>query len=245
MKRNFLFILLFSVTICTAQPDSTKWLRAFPITDYIVDLNDSTKVVQLQMPDGYTLREKQAGVVYGVYKTSKEDAVEKGYGKCHLIKGDYYYFTVSNNKSGLKIATGDLLYTLMDKTAIYEGQIPKIATHFIRLLDVYDQPFFDRYTIFFQWAKPDEEKLIDSMVADIRFTGNYFMENNPSMDELIKSGDYKNKKVLTVMSKCMAADVKDFLSYINARPRLYAGREWKIAEIFATWLTAGAPKPLE
>jgi hypothetical protein len=197
------------------------------------------------MPDGYTLREKQAGVLYGVYKTSKEDAVEKGYGKCHLIKGDYYYFSVSNNKSGLPIAAGDLLYTIMDKTEIYEGQIPKIATHFIRLLDVYDQPFFDRYTIFFQWAKPDEEKLIDSMVADIRFTGKYFTENNPSIDELIKSGIYKDKKVLAVMSACEATDVQDFLSYINARPRLYAGKEWKIAEIFATWLTAGAPKPLE
>ena len=54
---------------------------------------------------------------------------------------------------------------------------------------------------------------------------------------------YKGKKVLSVMIACKSSYVKDFMSYIIARPRLYAGKKWKISEIFATWLVEGAPVP--
>jgi hypothetical protein len=83
--------------------------------------------------------------------------------------------------------------------------------------------------------------VIDSIVADIKFTGNYFIENNPAIDKPINSGDYKGKKTLYVMSECGPGDVIKFLDYVIARPRLYAGREWKVSEIFATWLSEGAP----
>ena len=83
------------------------------------------------------------------------------------------------------------------------------------------------------------------MVADIRFTGQYFIANNPSIDKLINSGDYKGQKTLYVMAECQPADLVKFLEYMLARPRLYAGREWKISEIFATWLSEGAPTVLK
>ena len=239
-KLIFFFILFFSAN-CYAQTDTSKWFRAFPITDYMADINDTVKVVQLQMPDGYSLKDKQLGIIWGVYDGSRDAAVEKGFGKCNLIKGDYYYFTISNNKSGLPLKKGDLLYTMMDKTAIYYGQVAKIASHFIRLQNVYEEPLFDRYNIFSYWTEKEEKILIDSMVADIQFTGKYFIENNPSMDKPINSGEYKGKKTLFVMAECRAGDVKNFLDYVIARPRLYAGRDWKISEIFATWLSEGAP----
>jgi len=240
--RNFsIFLLLGAHINGFAQADTSKWLRAFPITDYILDLNDSVKVVQVQLPDGHSLKEKQLGLVWGMYNGSKEETVEKGYGKCHLIKADYYYFSIGNNKSGLALKKGDLLYVLMEKTTIHYGFIPKIAAHFIRLQDVYEAPFFDRYTVFAYWDAASEKKTIDSMVADIRFTGQYFLENNPSIDKPINSGDYKGRKTLYVMAECQPADLVKFLDYLLARPRLYAGRDWKLSEIFATWLSEGAP----
>jgi hypothetical protein len=239
-KLIFSSFVLLSLK-CFCQTDSTQWLRAFPITDYIVELNDSTKVVQVQMPDAWSLTDKQLGLMYGVYNGSKEDAVQKGYGKCHLIKGDFYYFPISHNTSGLSIKKGDLLYAFISKGTIYQGRIPRIASHFIRLQNVYEEPLFDRYNIFNYWNEADEKKVVDSMVADIKFTGKYFMENNPSIDKPINSGDYKGKKTLYVMSECVSDDVIKFLDYVIARPRLYAGREWKISEIFATWLSEGAP----
>lgn len=241
MRKLIFLFLLFLSTGSFAQTDTSKWLRAFSITDYMVDISDSIKLVQVEMPAGYALKDKQLGIIWGVYDGSRDAAVQKGYGKCNLIKGNFYYFTVSNNASGQPLKKGDLIYTMMDKTSIYYGQVPKLASHFIRLQNVYEEPLFDRYNIFSYWTETDEKKLIDSMVADIQFTGKYFIENNPSMDKSINSGDYKGKKALHVMADCKQDDVKKFLDYVIARPRLYAGRDWKIAEIFATWLSEGAP----
>ncbi len=241
--RQLFFIGSFFITLITsAQTDTSKWLRGFPITDYIVPLDDTTKLVQLDLPEGVRMQQNQVVVLYGVYHTSKDEAVQKGYGKCSLIKENYYYFTISNNNTGLAIQKGDLLYTRMNKSNIYYGRLPKLAAHFIKLLNVYDEPLYDRYNIFLKWTPDDETKLVDSLVSDIRFTGDYFLKNNPSMNVLIKTGDYKDKMVLQVMMECRPADVESFLDYINARPRNYAGNEWKVSEIFATWLAEGAPK---
>jgi hypothetical protein len=241
MHRLLLFCSLLLSGNCFSQKDSTKWLRAFPITSYMVDLNDSVKVVQLELPEGLTIKDKQLGMLYGVYKDSHTDTVQKGYGRCQLIKGNFYYFSIGNNKSGTALKEGDLVYTFMDKTDIHYGQIAKLAGHFIRLQDVYDNNFYDRYTIFSNWTGSNEETAIDSMMKDIRFTGQYFLENDPSMDKPIPSGKFKGRRILQVMKECSYSDVTDFFDYIIARPRLYAGREWKLSEIFATWLANSAP----
>ena len=245
MHKFILGALLISSLHSPAQTDTSKWLRAFPITDYMVDLNDSVKLVQLEMPDGITLKDKQLGLLRGVYGEAKSDTSEKGYGRCNLIKKQFYYFSIGHNKSGVAAKAGDLIYTLMDKTNIYYGQLPKLASHFIQLQTVYDVPLYDRYLIFNNWTKEKENALIDSMMVDIKFTGNYFMENNPSMDVLVKTGQFKGQKTLSVMANCQLQYVKDFLDYVIVRPRLYAGRQWKISEVFATWVSEGAPTVLK
>jgi len=226
-----------------AQTDTAKtWLRAFPITDYMVSLNDSTKVVQLEMPEGLKFQDKQLGLIWGVYVNgNRDEVVQKGYGKCYLVKGAYYYFTISHNESGKPLKKGDLLYAFMPRSSIYFGQAAILASHFIRLQNVYEQPLFDRYNIFLKWTESDERKLVDSLVADIRFTGKYFLGIKSDMNKTISSGTYKDQKLLEVMVQCSPFDVMRFLDYIIARPRLYAGKEWKISEIFATWLNEGAP----
>jgi hypothetical protein len=237
--RLLLFVLLITLHLY-ANSQQEKWLRAFPITGYIIDLTDSTKLVQIEMPDGIKLKEKQPGLLRGVYTDKHSDTVLKGYGRCYLIKENFYYFSI-NTKNSVPIKEGDLLYTIMDKTEIVEGQIPQLASHFIRLQSVYDEPFYDRYLIFNKWTELDEKALLDSMMKDIRFTGNYFLENEPSMNVLIDKGTFKGEKVLQIMSDCKINYIVDFFDYIIARPRLYAGRNWKVSEIFATWLTEGAP----
>jgi hypothetical protein len=207
----------------------------------MIDLNDSTRLVQLELPEGISIPEKQLGIVIGVFDGANYDTARKGYGRCNLVKGNFYYFTMSNNKSGNSIKTGDLIYTFMSATAIYPGRVPVMAEHFILFENVYENPFYDRYLIFNKWTAEDERKLIDSMAADVRFTGNYFAQNNPSMDQEIKSGDFKGQKILAVMSACKPEYIEQFLDYIAVRPRLYAGKKWKISETFATWVVNGAP----
>jgi hypothetical protein len=224
-----------------AQNEQEQQWRAFPITDYFVDLDDSTRVVQVMLPEGISFTEKQLAVLRGVYRTSHADTALKGFGRCQLIKGDYYYFAISANKSGIPAKEGDLLYTYMTKATVYEGLLTQPAAHFITLQDVYDQPFYDPYSVFSAWTASMEENVLDTMVKDIRFTGKYFLENDPAMDLLIESGPYKGRKLLQVMIGCQVKELTAFLGYMAARPLLYAGRSWKLSEVFATWLSAGSP----
>lgn len=243
MRKLLLTLLLITCLAGYSQSDTAKWLRAFPVTGYMPDLNDSTQLVQVQLPEGLSFKEKQPGVVYGVYNNSKEEAVQKGFGRCQLIKGQYYYFAISKIKGGQPLKEGDLLYTRMNPVDdIYYGLLPKLAGHYIRLQDVYENPYYDRYSIFYQWQETDENKALDSMIADIHFTGKYFLENDPTQNKPVTTGTYKGKKTLDIMVASTVADLKKFFAYILARPRLYAGKDWKVSEIFATWVTEGAPE---
>lgn len=245
MIKKIVFLILIVPIVGFSQRDTSSYLRAFPITDYIVDLKDSVKLIQLEMPEVIKLKEKQVGVIWGIFNGDLNETVQKGYGKCQLIKGNYYYFAISNNESGFALKKGDLLYTFMEKSTIYYGYIPKLASHFIRLQNVFEEPFYDRYLIFLKWNEADDKKVIDSIIRDIRFTGNYFLTNNASVDKPISEGKYAGQTTLFVMTNCNTSDINDFFDYMLFRPRLYAGNEWKISEIFATWLSEGAPKVIK
>jgi len=239
-KLLLLTCFLFSLT-SFSQKDTTKWIRAFPITDYMLDASDSVKIVQVRLPIGVKIAEKQIGLLKGMYHDKHSDTSTIGAGRCNLIKGDYYYFTINYKTSGRQPREGDLLYTFMDKTPVYRANIVRLASSYIGLQNVYEKPLYNRYDVLSEWKEKDEEALVDSMVADIHFTGNYFLSNNPSMNIKIKSGKYEGKMVLNTMITCRKQAVTDFLEYVTVRPNLYAGHEWKISEIFATWLSEGSP----
>jgi hypothetical protein len=242
MRKLFLLSLTLSLyVVCLAQPGDNKRLRAFPITNYVVDLSDTIKLVQVYLEDPTLVKEKQMGVLRGAYNASRRDTLDIGGGRCQLIKGEYYYFSIDTRKSGITPKENDLLYTSVERTTAYDGKFIKLAAHYIELQNVYETALYDRHGIFKIWTAADEHRTLDSIVADIHFTGDYFSKNNPSMNEAIRNGKYKDQKVLNVMTTCSIDDVNDFLDYMIARPRLYAGHKWKISEIFATWLTSGAP----
>ena len=64
-----------------------------------------------------------------------------------------------HNNSGLRLQKGDLLYVSMDKPGSFLGRYPGWRRTFIRLLDVEDKPFYDRYLIFNHWTADDENSL--------------------------------------------------------------------------------------
>jgi len=241
MKKLLLLLFFFCSLTSFAQKDTTKWVRAFPITDYMLDIGDSIKIVQINLAGGPKIVEKQVGLLKGIYRDKHADTATIGVGRCNLIKGDYYYFTINYKQNGKLPRAGDLLLTMVDKTPIYYENAARLASQFIGLKNVYDNSFYDRYTIFLNWSKSNEEVLLDSMMADIHFGGNYFLTSSPSMNVKIEKGKYKDKMVLNTMIACGKEAITDFLEYMIARPRLYAGTEWKLCEVFATWLVSGAP----
>lgn len=245
MKKILFTLFLLASGTVFGQNDTTQWLRAFPITNYIMNLTDTVRLVQVHLPDGLSFNEKQLGVLKGTYRGNHSDTITIGSGRCNLIKGDYYYFTIDYIKSGKQPREGDLIYTFMNKPAVYRGNMLRLASYYIGLLDVYDNLLYDRYTIFFKWTERDEAAVMDSIVSDIRFTGDYFLKNSPEMNIKIKSGKNAGKPVLNTMMACGKKEVTDFFEYMIARPALYAGQQWKVSEIFATWLSEGAPTVLK
>lgn len=242
MKWSLAFSFIFFHYCVFSQADSTLRLRAFPITDYFVEVNDSIKIVQVELPEGYSIPLKQAGVLFGVYNSSLEDAVQKATGRCQLVKENFHYFGMTGTSVKWIPVKGDVIYTFVKKTILYEKHVIPVASHFIGLLNVYGEPLYDRHTIFSSWKENDEKKFMDSVRSDIQFTGQYMLEHQPDTDKIISSGEYKGKSTLYIMAEIQNADIQDFFNYMIARPRLYAGKEWKVSEIFATWLAEGTPR---
>lgn len=67
----------------------------------------------------------------------------------------------------------------------------------------------------------------------------------PENDQLISDGIFKGKRLFNAMQAATRKDLELFLKYVNARPKNYAGNNWKITEVFATWIVSGAPTVLE
>src|SRR6266542_2885579 len=133
MNKLLLLLFFFFSMKSFGRKDTTKWVRAFPITDYMMDVADSIKVVQVHLPDGVTIAEKQVGLLKGMYRDKHSDTMTIGAGRCNLIKGNYYYFTINYKQSGKLPREGDLLFTFMDKTPVYGGNIIPLASYYIGL----------------------------------------------------------------------------------------------------------------
>lgn len=90
-------------------------------------------------------------------------------------------------------------------------------------------------------TKEQDDALTYRMLKDIHYTGAYYMKEDSTKNLPIPDGNYKGRKMLEVMASAQASDLNEFLRFVAARPRRYAGNSWKISETFATWLIHGAP----
>lgn len=246
---KLLFSLLLSVFSCfviKAQVNSVEKAYAFKITSYLVHLKDSTTAVQVIKPASLplTIRDQQAAILYHCYTEGKKlDTTIKGWGRCQLIKGDYYYFAI-NHTNQQPPAEGDLLYVRLKLPFVYNGLLMDVMSHAVAFTNVYGEPFMNSKAIFTN-TKQMEHAILDSMVNDIRFTGNAMQEQMSGQNQLLGSGIFKGMKLFDVMKAIKRADLELFLKYVIARPKNYAGNTWKISETVATWINGGSPTVIE
>ena len=244
--------LLLSLLICltvsgvSAQRDSIDAYFTFRISDYMVKLDDSTTVVQVALPDAWpvVIKEKQVGVLKHRYEQGKEyDTTAIGWGKCYLIKGEWHYFTVTryHERSPMQ---GDLLVTKCKLPKTHIGILFNLARHGISLSRVDETQFYNSAEVFY-FGPGTEQAIIDSMAADIRYTGKAMAEQGDGQDQTIEGGNYHGKKLFATMQTITKTDVSKFLKYAAARPSKYAGNVWKIAEVFATWMVSKTPEVIE
>ncbi len=245
MKRLLLCIFLTAVvhTAATAQTDSTDVVMAFRITDYMLHSGDTTTIVQVSIPPVWPVRikDKQPGIIKALWNDNATyDTAIKASGRCQLIKGDYYYFGMRHSKDKT-LQQGDLLYTRCRVPVKHKGLLFLTGLHAISYTRVTEEQFYYGVDIF-TMDENREEALLDSMVADIRYTGKAMQEQMPDGNLLISEGDYKGKNIFGSMQEASKEELKEFLRYMVARPAKYAGHVWKISEIFATWVHSGAPR---
>jgi hypothetical protein len=241
MKNCFLFFsCLFVVLHVNAQQDK-KEVFALPITSYIVAANDSVTVVQVEMPPGFNviIEKEQLGLMRHNYSNSK-DTTGIGWGRCQLIKSNYYYFAMHCHDKSIKPQKDDMVYTMVGYPAALKGRIFGLVKNAIYFQHVTEEKFYDFITPA-SMNEQQENSLIDSLVADIKYTGKEMLKQNNGQDQDVKGGIFDGKKLFAAMQTVTRAHVKDFIDYVLARPQKYAGNNWKIAETFATWMVNSTP----
>ena len=220
-----------------------QWTKqiAFPITSYIVEAGDSVTIVQLKLPQGFSIKEKTYGLVRSVFKTTGDSVITVGSGRCSLIKSEYCYYGLLNKYMRRKPVAGDLLYTDVTTPPFYTGYLFDVIRHNITINNVAEKTIADLTIILQVKTADDELPLLTALAEDVKYTGKVMSELNNSQDMMIPEGRFKDQKLFAAMQKITVADVTDFFKYINARPVKYAGNTWKMSEIMATWMVAGAP----
>ena len=243
MKRTTTTLaILFCFLNCFSQKDSVEVLFAYRITDYTVALNDSVTIVQVNLPDAWpvSIRDKQMAILKHRYENGSIDTTVVGWGRCNLIKSNYYYFTI--HKYGVQEPKqGDLLYTKCKTLLYYKSLLFDVSTHAINLTTVYEDQFYHAAELF-QLNAQKEKILLDSMVADIRFTGTEMKKQMPGQNQLVVGGLFDGKKIFEAMETTSRKELEEFLKYMVARPVKYAGNTWKLSEIFATWVINKSPQ---
>lgn len=239
-----LTILLFCVRgYC--QQDSVEVMFAHKITDYTVKLNDSVTIVQVNLPAAWpiSIHDKQLGILKRPYENGALDTTTVGWGRCNLIKGDYYYFSIrKNGKQQPK--QGDLLYTNCKTIPYYKSSLFDLLRHAIDLTNIYDNEFYDAIDIF-SLNVQKEKTILDSMIADLRFTARTMKKQIPEQNQLVVGGLFNGKKLFYAMEITTRKELLEFLRYIAARPQNYAGNTWKLSEIYATWIISNSPQVIQ
>lgn len=248
-KLYILFVLMpafFIPNKATAQKDSAEKLVAFKITGYIKVLTDSSVAVQVFKPASFpaVIKDKQMGVLYHANKSGAQlDTAMIGWGRCSLIKSDYYYFGIRLQKMQ-QASEGDIIYTKLKVPYVYDGLLLNLMNHAIQFTNVYGDNFINSNAIFTN-TKKEEGNILDSMLKDIQYTANAMFQQMPEQNQLIKDGIYKGQKLFTAMLFAKRNELELFLKYVMARPKNYAGNTWKISETFATWIAGGTPTVIE
>lgn len=239
-----MLLMLCSCMQVQAKEDTLKKvIWAFPITSYIKPLKQGIQVVHVKLPSNISFtKDKQVALLRGVARGAKIDAGKKGYGKCNLIKGQYNYFSVFMDSMASEPREGDLLYTIVPRSTFgYMSPVFDCASHGISFKTVTDTEYYKPSDFLKKRTKEQDDALLHKMLGDIHYTGSYFLHEDSTKNIPISEGNYKGRKVLDVMMNARDEDLTEFLRFVAARPRRYAGNSWKISETFATWVIHGAP----
>lgn len=238
MHRLFLFPFSFFLAVSVFAQDDKKSNHL----DFMFQIKALSGEMATVVTNPFFERiNKSVGTVRGIYDATTPSRNEEiGVAVLSNIYKNEIRVSLKEELTGqTNIQVGDLVIF-----SIEEYETHNLFFHLsrlsIELLDVYGEPIYDK-----NMALSDalnENTLLEILQADIALTG---IEMRKQMGGLtLKSGLYQNEDIFDAMENCRSGDLKLFLSYVIERPKKYVGHQWKISEIYATWLDGGTPLPL-
>lgn len=232
-----LLLILTELTTLMAQSHARRQMK-FPIEAVWQD-EAGTQFVQISLPKLIEWEGSSKGKVLGLWTVEDPDHSENQ--SIAFLEEEDSPILNFRVESSREIRENDLL----EGNVLVPGVVEKnlffdLAARQIWLLDVFGEPFYNMEEILTEEGPDLQAKLLDTLVRDIRFVADAMREQGME-DTRIEEGPYEGLGVFKVMEAVAPDQVEDFLKYVRIRPAKNQGHSWKISEIFATWLTAGAP----
>jgi hypothetical protein len=240
--KTLLLLLLLPTLLAAQTAKDGRQLIALTINSEPDQTDGPNKYYLLaNKPSCVKLIANQTFLLQSAWHKAGDSIVIIGEGTVNIINDT----TVEMNSivyDGKKIQKGDMAMFLVPiEKPLKDTLFFKMARLDIILKTVEDSSFYDRNKMLENSAEYGTEKLLEAMVKDIRYTGMEMKAQKNSQDMEITSGIYKGQRLFDMMQKTKTADLQKFLLYVYARPDKYKAHEWKVSEIFATWVINGTP----
>lgn len=241
----FTLILNCSIILTNGEAQDTL-LRYFPISHVSGPDTEGKFEAEIYYGIEEGLETGQKGIAYSRYEeldTGKMYLI----GKAEILEPDVLSSIIQIDPlipgHSPKPVIGDLIaMEVIYHSLAFNNEITKVYLLNISLTNVMGDPFL-KWDDLFNDPELKSERILTLMLDDLEFTA---VEMRKQMEDIrIETGDYVDLMLFDVMESSSRQDLLEFFKYISARPKKYLGHQWKLSEIFATWLVSSAPRVIK
>lgn len=244
MKKIIFSFLYIGCHLLAAQNQKISFVN-FPVAALELQnpghvLSDKNiYIAEIELNGFYEFEEKSGGKVFALTENGQNNRKSfVGVASIQKKKEDKLSLKVTTEK-GISLQIGDLIQL----PTIVPNEPNTLAYDLFRFrinfLNSYDDKLFncEEWNTF---RAETEMTLIQTLADEVRYYGGEMRGKMPS--QLLQGGKYKDLDMFDAMVRTSADDMRNFLHFIRSYPAHYAGQDWKIAEIYATWLTHNMPE---
>lgn len=232
--------LAFVCLAATAFAQNTTMTFLFPIEE------TTDESIRFLVAENFGFEVGQTGDIYGLY--DKNNRARNGkIGEATISKINGVEIRVDCEiTENVGVEKGDLIAFEIDVPKRNEERILyQMFALNIRFLDVYDKVIFEGFDFGKIVAEAEEKALMNDLLAEIHFVGKAMKEQSETFPKISEKSRFGNLDLYSAMEAAMYEDLRSFLRYIEAKPLKYQGQNWRISEVFATWIDAGTPCTIE
>ncbi len=186
----------------------------------------------------------QTFIIKAIFEDGQKDTSTKAVGIVESITTQYINAKIPADKFYSTFSSTAMAYFLTPKNTLRKDIFYKFARMQIGFKSVEDSVIFNPTAHLSIFTKEIEENILTAMLNDIHYTASAMIDQSDGQQQTINGGDFDGKPLFETMQIVTSADLKNFLNYVWARPEIYTGQNWKISEIFATWMVNQTPKIL-